>query len=63
MIPEGTLHDWYAGQALAGLLASGKMNDVATSDVIREAFEIADMVMDERGNLDPDRGMKTLGRD
>lgn len=41
-----TLRDWFAGQALAGMLARGTTNDDA--EVAVEAYSLADAMLEER---------------
>lgn len=41
------LRDWFAGQALAGLLASGEYS----SEAGKEAYEVADIMLDARRKL------------
>lgn len=47
-LPEMTLRDWFAGQALVGKLAHGLHPDWEVDDVTRSAYLYADSMMDER---------------
>ena len=42
---EMTLRQWYAGQALAGVLADGAVQFDSTATCVRTSFEIADMML------------------
>lgn len=43
---EGTLRDWFAGQALSGMSDDG--NDWCASDYARWAYALADAMLAER---------------
>lgn len=44
-----SLRDWFAGQALAGILTSDEKSEMGLSDVVESAFEIADAMLERRG--------------
>lgn len=43
-----TLRDWFAGQALAGILAADPSSMMGYDDVARSAWALADAMMKER---------------
>ena len=43
-----SLRDWFAGQALAGIMVQEGIMDEARSYVVREAYYIADAMLKER---------------
>lgn len=43
-----TLRDYFAGQALAGILVSRKFTEASTKDIVENAFWYADAMLDER---------------
>lgn len=47
--PGMSLRDWFAGQALAGILTSDEKSEMGISDVVESSFEIADAMLERRG--------------
>ena len=45
-----SLRDWFAGQALAGIMASGLPNDVESPELSRAAYLVADAMLAARSN-------------
>ena len=43
-----TLRDWFAGQAIMGLMASGKTQVTATQWFAKEAYVVADAMLEAR---------------
>ena len=43
-----TLRDYFAGQALAGILVSPNFTEASTKDIVERAFWFADAMLDER---------------
>lgn len=43
-----SLHDWFAGKALEGMLAEGRSNSSAATWMPQEAYDIADAMIAER---------------
>lgn len=47
--PGMTLREYYAGQALAGLLAAGALDQFIPAGIARRSFELADEMIKEAG--------------
>lgn len=52
--PGMTLRDWFAGQALAGIIGAGNLKSSATNEVIAcAAYSVADAMLAERAKAGP----------
>ena len=43
-----TLRDWFAGQALAGIMANPNVVSIADAEVVKAAYQHADAMLDAR---------------
>lgn len=51
-----SLRDWFAGQALSGLLASPRLWESVTEEMVaKQSFHFADAMMTERDKKDTDQ--------
>ena len=48
-----SLRDWFAGQALAGLLASPVTDDMSWSEIASKAYNAANSMLAERAKAQP----------
>lgn len=46
--PGMSLRDWFAGQALAGIMANPNVKNVADDDVVKAAYTHADNMLHQR---------------
>jgi hypothetical protein len=50
-----TLRDWFAGQALVGLIVEGRYKRAGASPTTSDAYILADCMLDRRASQDGDR--------
>jgi hypothetical protein len=50
--PGMELRDWFAGKALAGILAAERFDEAAYDHLAEDAYEIANAMMEARKNAD-----------